>query len=170
MKILIAGVGNVLRGDDGFGVEVARRLMQGNSFSGDVEIFEAGIAGIAFVHELMNNYNALVIADAIDRGGEPGTLYLIEPDIPDPAGVEGSDLHRSLVDAHYTEPSKALSLARALKVLPSKVYIVGCQPAQTDPGLEMSEPVKNAVAVAIERIEALIVELNRSRPSPTIQS
>lgn len=170
MKILIAGVGNVLCSDDGFGVEVARTLIESNSFSGDVKVFEAGIAGIAFVQELMNEYDALVIADAVDRGGVPGTLYLIEPDIPDPSGIEASELHRSLVDAHYTEPSKALLLARALNVLPPKVYIVGCQPELAGPGVELSQPVKNAIGIAIKRIEALIEDLKRYQASPTVQS
>ena len=161
MKILIAGVGNVLRGDDGFGVKVAQSLSQNNSFPDGVKVFEAGIAGIPLVHELMDDYDALIIADAIERGGAPGTIYVIEPDIPDPAALDPSALHSSLADAHYTEPSKVLVLAKALGVLPPKIFIVGCQPAGYDElGAELSDEVRAAVQVAISRIESLIENLN----------
>ncbi len=75
MKILIAGVGNVLRGDDGFGVAVVQALALNNGFTDNVDIFEAGIAGIAFVQELMNGYDALIIIDAVERGESPGTIF-----------------------------------------------------------------------------------------------
>lgn len=163
MKILIAGVGNVLRGDDGFGVEVAQALRRGNNFSVDTSVFEAGIAGVSLVHELMDGFDALIIADAIDRGGAPGTIYVIEPDIPDPKSFNASELHSSLADAHYTEPSKVLVLARVLQVLPAKVFLVGCQPAGYDElGAELSPAVKRAIPTAIERIESLIKELEQT--------
>lgn len=166
MKVLIAGVGNVLRGDDGFGVEVAQALRHNNNFSDDTTVFEAGIAGISLVQELMDGYEVLIIADAVERGGEPGTIYVIEPDIPDPEDFTPSELHRSLADAHYTEPSKALVLARALKVLPPKVILVGCQPAGYDElGAELSPAVKRAIPTALGRIESLIKELDQANES-----
>lgn len=161
MKILIAGVGNVLRGDDGFGVAVAQTLLQNNNFPDSVDVFEAGIAGIAFVQELMNGYDALIIADAVERGSAPGTIFVFEPEISDDDPTS-AEFHRSLADAHYTEPSKVFVLARALKVLPPQVFIVGCQPLGYDElGAELSEPVERAVPIAIERIESLIKELEQ---------
>jgi hydrogenase maturation protease len=161
MRILIAGVGNVLRGDDGFGVEVAQALSRSGSLPKEVTVFEGGIAGIPLVQELMDGYDALIIADAIERGGAPGTIYVIEPDITDPSMLDPSSLHASLADAHYTEPSKVLVLAKALGVLPPQVFIVGCQPAGFDEfGAELSDAVKAAVQVAISRIESLIETLN----------
>ncbi len=161
MRILIAGVGNVLRGDDGFGVAVAQALSQRRSLPGEVTIFEGGIAGIPLVQELMDGYDALIVADAVERGGAPGTIYVIEPDITDPAMIDPSALHASLADAHYTEPSKVLLLAKALGVLPQKVFIVGCQPAGYDElGAELSDEVKSAVQVALGRIESLVETLN----------
>ncbi len=162
MKILIAGVGNVLCGDDGFGVVVAQSLLNSNNFSADVDIFEAGIAGIAFVQELMNGYDALIIADAVDKNADAGTIFVFEPEIPEVKGAAASaDFHSSLADAHYTEPSKVLTLARALDVLPPKIFVVGCQPAGYDEfGAEMSEPVKRAVQIAVERIESLVESLS----------
>ena len=161
MRILIAGVGNVLRGDDGFGVEVAQALSRSSYLPEGVTVFEGGIAGIPLVQELMDGYDALIVADAVERGGAPGTIYVIEPDIEDPATLDPSALHASLADAHYTEPSKVLVLAKALRILPPKVYIVGCQPAGYDElGAELSEEVRGAVQVALRRIESLVENLN----------
>jgi len=164
IRILIAGVGNVLRGDDGFGVEVAQSLSRRGNLPAGVAVFEGGIAGIPLVQELMDGYDALIVADAVERGGAPGTIYLIEPDITDPATLDPSALHASLADAHYTEPSQVLVLAKALGVLPPKVYIVGCQPAGYDElGAELSDAVRAAVEIALNRIEALIETLNLQR-------
>jgi len=161
IRILIAGVGNVLRGDDGFGVEVAQALSRRGNLPAGVTVFEGGIAGIPLVQELMDGYDALIVADAVERGGAPGTIYLIEPDITDPATLDPLALHASLADAHYTEPSQVLVLAKALGVLPPKVYIVGCQPAGYDElGAELSDQVRGAVEVALNRIESLIETLN----------
>jgi len=161
VRILVAGVGNVLRGDDGFGVEVAQALTRARRGGDGVEILEAGIAGIPLVQELMDGYDALIIADAVDRGGAPGTVYLIEPEVVDPAMLDPAALHASLADAHYTEPSKVLVLAKALGVLPPRVFLVGCQPAGYDElGAELSAPVRDAVGVAVSRIESLVADLN----------
>ncbi|MCA1619646.1 MAG: hydrogenase maturation protease [Acidobacteria bacterium] len=161
MRILIAGVGNVLRGDDGFGVEVAQALARRGGLPEGVTVFEAGIAGVALVQELMDGYDALILADAVERDGAPGTVYVIEPDVADPARLDPAAFHSSLADAHYTEPSKVLTLARALEVLPPKVFLVGCQPAGYDElGAELSEAVRGAVEVAARRIESLVASLN----------
>ncbi len=164
VRILIAGVGNVLRGDDGFGVEVAQALTRARRGGDGVEILEAGIAGIPLVQELMDGYDALIVADAVERGGAPGTVYVIEPHITDPATLNPSALHASLADAHYTEPSQVLVLAKALGVLPATVLIVGCQPAGYDElGAELSDEVRGAVRVAVGRIESLIATMNQPK-------
>ncbi|MCA1630949.1 MAG: hydrogenase maturation protease [Acidobacteria bacterium] len=161
MRILIAGVGNILRGDDGFGVEVAQTLLRADIFTEGVTIMESGIAGIPLVQELMDGYDALIIIDAVERGGAPGTLYVIEPEVPAQAAIDAHALHSSLADAHYTEPSKVLALARALGVLPPRLFVVGCQPEGYDElGAELSEPVRGAVGIAVSRIESLIESLN----------
>ena len=161
MRILIAGVGNVLRGDDGFGVEVAQALARRGRLPEGATLFEAGIAGIPLVQELMDGYDALILADAVERGGDPGTVYVIEPDVADPSRLDPSAFHSSLADAHYTEPSKVLTLARALGVLPPQVFLVGCQPGGYDElGAELSGAVRGAVLVAVGRIESLVESLN----------
>ncbi len=168
MKILIAGVGNVLRGDDGFGVAVVHVLRRNNNLPDNVKVFEAGIAGVSLVQELMDGYEVLIILDAVERGGAPGTIYIIEPEIPDPAAFTPTELHRSLADAHYTEPSQALVLARALEILPPKVILIGCQPEGYDElGAELSHAARRAIPTAIERIKSLIEELDQAA-SPSL--
>lgn len=160
MKILFAGVGNVLRGDDSFGVAVAEELRRRSSFGNELEIFEAGIAGISLVQELMSGYEALIVADTVDRGAQPGTLFVIEPERRDPAKIEAKELHNSLVDAHYTDPSKVLLLAAALGVLPRKVFLVGCQPQSIEDAKEgLSERVAAATCIAADKVEEMIREL-----------
>lgn len=162
MRILIAGVGNVLRGDDGFGVAVAQALCQSSNLPNEVTVFEGGIAGIALVQELMQHYDALIVADAMQRGGAAGTIYVIEPDTSSSSTVDQATLHATLVDAHYTEPSKVLLLAKALGVLPPQVFIIGCEPAGFDElGMDLSDEVKNAVPIALKRIESLIETLKQ---------
>jgi len=108
MRTLIAGVGNILRGDDGFGVVVAKQLLESNKYGDRVTIMETGIAGIPLVQELMNGYDLLIIADTVHRDGEPGTIYIIEPKVPELDEESNNLLHQSLADAHYSDPSKVL--------------------------------------------------------------
>jgi hydrogenase maturation protease len=154
--ILIAGMGNVLRRDDGFGVEVARRLTGSEGLPQGTRVIEVGIGGIHLVQELMAGYELLVIIDAVERGSAPGTVHVLEAEVP--ALEEWPELKRQdfLADMHYTTPSQAMILARALNVLPPKVYIVGCQPVEVDDlGIGLSEVVEGALAEAVRRIEQL---------------
>ncbi len=167
MKILVAGVGNVLRGDDGFGVAVAQALFENNTFGSEVTVFEAGIAGIALVQELMSGYEVLIIVDTVHQGGSPGTVYLLEPEVPKIEETFSNELHQSLADAHYSDPSKVLILAKALDVLPPKVYLIGCEPAGYDElGADLSPPVRRAVRIAIEKIEFLIANCSNQMRNP----
>ena len=161
MKTLVAGMGNVLRGDDGFGIRVVEELSANHKLPEEVDLYEAGIGGIGFVQELMNGYDALIIIDAIDNGVAAGTLFVVEPLENEPA-IDNGQLHASMVDMHYADPSKVLLLARALKVYPPKVYIVGCQPEYVDDAVESLRPaVERAVLPAVEQVLLLIDELKR---------
>ncbi|MDP9410251.1 MAG: hydrogenase maturation protease [Actinomycetota bacterium] len=159
-RVLVAGVGNDLLGDDGFGIAVVQRFSEAGVPEG-VEVFESGIAGIRMVQELMDGYEALVVVDATDRGEEPGTVCLLEVEIPDPEELTEEGRQEFLADTHLTVPSKALTLARALEVLPPRVYILGCQPKECELGMGLSEPVERGVAVATERLRELCAALVR---------
>ena len=159
-RVLVAGMGNDLRQDDGFGIVVVRRFFEEDVPEG-VRLYESGIAGIGLVQELMDGYEALVIVDATDRGEEPGTVYLLEVEVPDPKEFTEESRQEFLADTHLTVPSKALTLARALKILPPRVYILGCQPKEHELGMDLSEPVERGVAEAIQRLRELTSRLAR---------
>lgn len=164
-RVLIAGMGNDLRQDDGFGIAVIRRYAEAGIPEG-VRVYEAGIAGIGLVQELMDGYEALVIVDATDRGEEPGTVYLLEAEVPAREELTEEDRQEFLADTHLTVPSQALTLARALDILPPSVYILGCQPKECGLGMDLSEPVERGAAVAVERLRELTGRLARQPATP----
>lgn len=147
MRTLIAGFGNVLRGDDGFGVEIIRRLREREPIR-DVELMEVGTAGIRLAQELLTPCDRLIIVDAMNRGGAPGTVYAVQVESVDSAAE---------VDLHLAVPARALAVAKALRVLPAEVFIVGCEPAEVDElTTEMTPPVRAAVGAALEHIDRLL--------------
>lgn len=161
MRILVAGVGNVLRTDDGFGVEVARRMASMELPDG-VKVVETGIGGIALVQELQDGYDAAIVVDAVERGRTPGTVMVIDADVIDVETLSWSAKHDLLADMHLAKPELALMLARALGVLPASTVIVGCQPVDANAmGPELSAPVVAAVDVAIDEILRHIGSLRR---------
>ncbi len=152
-RILVAGIGNVLRRDDGFGPAVIQALEKVPGLPPEVKTLEVGIGGLGLVLELLDRYETLVMVDAVDREGLPGSLYLLEPVVPDLATLADPRSHYLGTDMHQIGPGKALIMARALGVLPQTVRIVGCQPGETeDFSLELSRPVQKAVDAAVKMI------------------
>jgi hydrogenase maturation protease len=141
-RLLVACVGNVLRGDDGFGPAVAARLE--GSLPEGAELVETGIGGIALVQELLAGCDGLVLVDAIDQEAAPGTLFRIEPEV-------GEAVH--VADVHLANPERVMGIAKAMGALPERVVIVGCQPAVVD---ELGEGLSPEVGAALERaVEAV---------------
>jgi hydrogenase maturation protease len=146
-RLLVAGVGNVLRGDDGFGPAVVGRL---GELPAGVDVVETGIGGVALLAELMAGCDGLVLVDAVDQGAPPGTVFALEPDVR-PGG--------HVPDVHLVNPQRVLSMARSMGCLPERVLIVGCQPAATDElGAGLSPAVERAVPAAVARVEAALRE------------
>lgn len=147
MRTLIAGFGNPLRGDDGFGVEVVRRL--GTMSLGDeTTVIDVGTGGIHLAHELLSGYDRVVIVDAMAQGKTPGTLSILEVTEVDP---------ESDIDLHLVLPARALGVAKALGALPRQILLVGCEPAEVDElTLELSPSVSAAIGAAVERIMVLL--------------
>jgi len=145
-------VGNVLRGDDGFGVEVARRL-DSIELPPDVRVIETGIGGIALVQELQEGWDALLVVDTVDRARPPGTVLVIDPEVVDVEAVGWGDRHDLLADMHLAIPERALMLARALGVLPPVVRLVGCQPCDAERvGIGLTPMVADAVEIAVRQV------------------
>jgi len=144
-RVIVGCVGNVLRGDDGFGPAVAERL---TGLPEGSEVVETGIGGIALLQELLAGCEGLVLIDAVDRGERPGTVFLIEPEVRDGEHV---------ADVHLANPERVLTMAKAMGALPERVLIVGCQPAEVDE-LErgLSPAVEGAVEVAAARVEEAV--------------
>ncbi len=158
-RVLVVGVGNVLHGDDGFGVAVAERLSRRRLPAG-VTVAETGIGGIHLVHELMSGYDALVVIDAVDRGRPPGTVMVIDAEVTDVRGLEVGERHDLLADMHLATPERALMVARAAGVLPERTLIIGCQPARIDTlEIGLSPTVSDAVTSAIAEVERCLQEL-----------
>lgn len=157
--ILVAGMGNVLRQDDGFGVEVARRLLEAGDLPPNVTVVEVGIGGISLVQELMTlpSYDVLLVIDAVQQNGRPGQVYVLEAEVPALEDFPEAVRRDFLADMHYTTPNRAMILAKALGVLPAQTLIVGCQPDHYDDfDIGLSEPVAGAIETALARIRALV--------------
>lgn len=125
-----------------------------------VRVVETGIGGIALVQELQEGWDALIVADAVDRGREPGTVMLIEPDVIDVHALSWGERTDLLADAHLATPERVFMLSKALGVLPDRLLMVGCQPLDADAiGIEISEPVAAAIEIAVAEILRHVAEL-----------
>ena len=163
-RILIAGVGNIFLGDDGFGVEVARRLAS-EILLEDVSVVDFGIRGIHLAYQLVAGYDAAIIVDAVSRGEAPGTVYVIEPDLADGAACAVSDSHDMVLD-------NVFATVRTLNgTPPQRVLIVGCEPAELDEKIGLSDSVTRAIPYAIRTVREIIagrIDGRFVRPSAAI--
>ena len=147
-RTLIAGFGNVLRGDDGFGVEVLRRLGERGVASDTVELLDVGTGGIRLAQALITAYDRLIIIDAATRGNAPGTVYCL---------IVDEVLPTREIDMHTTIPSRALEVAQAFGPLPPEIYLVGCEPESVDElTTDFTPAVAAAVDEAVRRVEELL--------------
>lgn len=163
-RTLVACLGNIFLSDDGFGVEVARRLARYQLPDG-VRVTDYGIRGMHLAYDLAEGFDSTILVDATKRGGEPGTVYLIEPDpatdgtSPDPDPDDGTAAmlaRMSLLNAHGMQPDLVLSLAGTLGAEAGRVLVVGCEPASLEEGIGLSAPVADAVDDAVRMVTRLV--------------
>jgi hydrogenase maturation protease len=161
-RILVAGIGNMFLGDDGFGVEVARRLGQRELPAG-VEVVDFGIRGMDLAYALGSGYDVAIFVDIAPRGEAPGTLSVIEPEL------DGDEI---ALETHAMDPVKVLRLARELGPVPERTLVVGCEPEAVPTGapdeeivVELSDPVLAAVEGAADLVQELVAELLASQPA-----
>jgi hydrogenase maturation protease len=162
--ILIACVGNIFLGDDAFGVEVARRLA-GRALPERVRVRDFGIRGLDLAYELLDGaYAAAILVDAVPRGGTPGTLYTIKPDLEDESL---DDRQAALVETHGMDPMKVLRLVKVMGGDLARVTLVGCEPLAWGPeegAMGLSSPVEAAVDEAVCLIESLVGKILAGEP------
>ena len=158
-KILIAGIGNIFLADDGFGVEVATRLAD-HAFPSGVKVADFGIRGFDLAFALMEGYETSILVDACPGDGQPGTLFVIEPDTENLGDAQRQ--HQTSMDAHAMNPVAVLRLAKSMGGDLKRVLVLGCVPATLGPDegqMGLSEPVTAAVDEAVKLIDSLVIRI-----------
>jgi hydrogenase maturation protease len=145
MRLLVAGIGNIFFGDDGFGPAVARALAE-QPIRG-VTIDDYGIRGLHLAYEMLAGYDRAILIDAMPRGGVPGTLYVAEPEMSHGSGAP---------DAHRMDLENVFALMRMIGGEAPPITIVGCEPSDTEESIGLSEPVADAVLPAVELVRRLV--------------
>jgi hydrogenase maturation protease len=156
-SILIAGIGNIFLGDDGFGVEVVKRLATGR-VSSRVRVADFGIRGFDLAYALQDGYETTILVDAYPHGETPGTIYVMEPDLDALESAQSP----APVETHGMNPMNVLRMAKAMNGRVGKVLLVGCEPATLggDEGqMGLSEPVEAAVDEAVKVVSALVEKI-----------
>jgi hydrogenase maturation protease len=156
--ILVAGVGNIFLGDDGFGVEVATALLQQQPAE-DVVVRDFGIRGFDLAYALLEPWEAVILVDALPRGGNPGSLYAIQPRL--------EDLEEAELNPHGMDPVRVLTLAASMGTITARVFVVGCEPEDFGDELEgrmgLSATIEAAVQPACMMVEGLVGRLRAAR-------
>jgi hydrogenase maturation protease len=164
-RIIVAGVGNIFLGDDGFGVEVIRHLAE-RPLPPGVEVIDVGIRGVHLAYNLLDGCGLLILVDTAARGEPPGTVSVIEvdPDSADAAGPSagadpaGAASGRPPLDPHGMAPHEVFGLLTRLGGSPARTLVVACEPADLTPGMDLSDPVRAAVPRAAVLVEALLAQ------------
>ncbi len=151
-RILIAGIGNIFLGDDGFGPEVLRRVFDRVNGSDAVRATDYGIGGMHLAYDLLEDWDALVLVDAIPNRGSSGTVHVFEADHGSPDAPAG-------LDAHGMDPATVFASLRALGGTAPRTIVVGCEVADVADGMGLSEPVEAAVPEAVRAVESVVAML-----------
>jgi hydrogenase maturation protease len=160
--ILVAAVGNLWLGDDGFAYEVAKQL-RSEGVEGDVAVADFGTGGLDLAYEVMRGYDALVLVDVGRQGGDPGTIYVMEVE---PDSIDGGINDATQIDPHGMDPETVLRFVKATGGWPGKVIVIACEPQNVeDVGIGLSPPVAAAVGGAVTLVRETVEEL-RCMSSP----
>jgi hydrogenase maturation protease len=151
-RILVAGIGNIFLGDDGFGPEVVRHLCPDGRVADGVRVVDYGIRGMHLAYDLLDGWDALVLIDAVPDRGTPGEVRVFEADHESVSGATG-------LDAHSMDPNAVFASLRALGGCPPRTVVVGCQVQDVADGIGLSKPVGAAVPVAVRAVESAIAML-----------
>jgi hydrogenase maturation protease len=161
-RVLVAGIGNLFLGDDGFGPEVVRRLAEQHALPPGVRVIDYGIRGMHLAYDLLDPCDALVLVDALPAGGATGQVVVLE--------VSADDLGGGEFDAHGMNPMAMLSGVQRLGGTLPATYVVGCRVAEVAEGIGLSAPVAAAVPEAVAAVRALVDRLSAAAPADTGRS
>jgi hydrogenase maturation protease len=168
-RVLVAGVGNIFLGDDGFGAEVARRLASAG-LPEWVRVADYGTSGMHLAYDLAaDGFGTAILIDAAPRGGQPGTLTVLEVERehrPELAAAGGPLQGSRMFDAHGMQPDLVFGVLDMLGAETGRILVVGCEPARLDHGIGLSEPVAAAVDEAVRVVKTLVAEGPGSVPRP----
>ncbi|OBI69189.1 hydrogenase maturation protease [Mycobacterium sp. E796] len=153
-RILVAGIGNIFLGDDGFGSEVVRNAEIPRDDAG-VRVIDYGIRGMHLAYDLLEEWDSLVLVDAVPSRGSPGTLHVFQADCEQDSDATG-------LDAHSMDPAAVFASLRALGGSPPYTVVVGCEAASVEEGIGLSEPVAKAVPRAARAVEEIVAALQTS--------
>jgi hydrogenase maturation protease len=169
-RILVAGIGNIFLGDDAFGVEVVAQLAK-RKLPEAVRVIDFGIRAIDLTFALLDDFDVVILVDAVPRGGSPGQVYVIEAAVNQPQPMP--DPAASLIELHRLDPAKVLQLVAAFNGHVDRLLVVGCEPTPLDesgdiqPG--MSSAARDAIPVALEILIQLLEELTGSQPQVRVE-
>jgi hydrogenase maturation protease len=157
-RILVAGIGNIFLGDDGFGSEVVRNAeIPRDDAGGDscVRVIDYGIRGMHLAYDLLEEWDSLVLVDAVPSRGSPGTLHVFQADREEPSEATG-------LDAHSMDPAAVFASLRALGGSPPYTVVVGCEAGSVEEGIGLTEPVARAVPRAARAVQEIVAALQTS--------
>lgn len=156
-RILVAGIGNIFLGDDGFGPEVMRHVL-GQPLDADVRAVDYGIRGMHLAYDLLEGWRALVLVDALPDRGAPGTLHIFEADHETLCSTAG-------LEAHSMDPAAVFATLNALGGVAPQTIVIGCEVENIDDGIGLSEAVTTAVPGAVSAINDVLADLAAGAPS-----
>ncbi|MCX2929817.1 hydrogenase maturation protease [Mycobacterium sp. CVI_P3] len=154
-SILVAGIGNIFLGDDGFGSDVIRALGETFGPSPDVRVIDYGIGGMHLAYDLLDPWGALVLVDALPDRGSPGTLHVFVADLESLSAT-------AALDAHGMDPGTVFASLRALGGTAPPTVVVGCEVAETEDGIGLSEPVRAAVPEAVRAVRTAVAAVRET--------
>ena len=157
-RILVAGIGNIFLGDDGFGSEVVRNSVLPKDNPG-VRVTDYGIAGMHLAYDLLEEWDTLVLVDAVPSRGQPGTLHVFQADLESSCATAG-------LDAHSMDPAAVFASLRALGGSPPYTVVVGCEAGSVQEGIGLTESVANAVPRAARAVEEIVAALHNGDSPP----
>lgn len=159
-RILVAGIGNIFLGDDGFGSEVIRYAELPRDDPA-VRVIDYGIRGMHLAYDLLEAWDTLVLVDAIPSRGEPGTLHVFQAAHESASETPG-------LDAHSMDPAAVFASLRALGGNPPYTVVVGCEAGSVEEGIGLTEPVAKAVPRAARAVQDIVAALQSPAPSAAL--